>query len=671
MWAHVRHNVQPIVALSALVLLASSMFLASFLNDVWLPAPRAASSTPASEFSEDRAVPFLRNLTVSIGTRPSATPALFHARQLIIDTINDIVARRSAPWAVTVDPPSSSGEPAPPIQNIVVSVRQASNAGAGDRVSNPTLLLSAHYDSVPSGPGATDDGAGVAIVLETLRNVVNDDTVDLSAWDLLVVLFDAEEVGTAGSQRFLATAASTWIDFSRDNVLMNLEGSGTAGKLTVVRGTSAWALRLFGDAAPRPYGFSLTQFIYNNLFLAGYTDLDTFLASHSMHAVELIAVDQRFRYHTRSDEFDYIQPGAIQHAGDNVLAFVRQVVKTDPNKVPHVPPVLAKSRYRTVTLEEFQYQTLYGVTMAVQSFMVQVVMTAVTATIVILSVLFVARRDLRACLSAGLRELGTIFVKIVVCLLVTAAVSAAVVGVASGADWQTDRGIRASFILVTCTLVWFALEMYIHRHRPREALIQPFDRSARLSLVAYELRPVDVAQQRQASPARPPTSPVFHVEESDRTDLIAVALFELLLIAILSFTVADLVLLAQVAGICVACALLVDDVYERKIRRDLGDRAPVYSWVYFFIRHVILLVPLLFSIELIVFMGPKLPFYLDAMRITWASSIVFSFTITLFVLPVLDPLFRTLKHNHLVVIALIGAAFCAFTVAAIAFRTTH
>jgi Zn-dependent M28 family amino/carboxypeptidase len=31
------------------------------------------------------------------------------------------------------------------------------------------LLLVAHYDSVPTGPGASDDGAAVAAMLETLR----------------------------------------------------------------------------------------------------------------------------------------------------------------------------------------------------------------------------------------------------------------------------------------------------------------------------------------------------------------------------------------------------------------------------------------------------------------------------------------------------------------------
>jgi hypothetical protein len=39
----------------------------------------------------------------------------------------------------------------------------------GTAPSGKAFLLAAHYDSVPTGPGATDNGSGVASALETLR----------------------------------------------------------------------------------------------------------------------------------------------------------------------------------------------------------------------------------------------------------------------------------------------------------------------------------------------------------------------------------------------------------------------------------------------------------------------------------------------------------------------
>jgi acetylornithine deacetylase/succinyl-diaminopimelate desuccinylase-like protein len=40
---------------------------------------------------------------------------------------------------------------------------------AGTQSGGPAVLLVAHYDSVEAGPGAADDGAATAAILETIR----------------------------------------------------------------------------------------------------------------------------------------------------------------------------------------------------------------------------------------------------------------------------------------------------------------------------------------------------------------------------------------------------------------------------------------------------------------------------------------------------------------------
>lgn len=47
------------------------------------------------------------------------------------------------------------------VENILVRLK-----GSGD---GKALLFVAHYDSVPTGPGASDDGSAVAALLETMR----------------------------------------------------------------------------------------------------------------------------------------------------------------------------------------------------------------------------------------------------------------------------------------------------------------------------------------------------------------------------------------------------------------------------------------------------------------------------------------------------------------------
>src|SRR6202030_2000364 len=50
------------------------------------------------------------------------------------------------------------------VQNILARMPGRQNGAAA-------FLLVAHYDSVEAGPGAADDGAGIAAILETVRAV--------------------------------------------------------------------------------------------------------------------------------------------------------------------------------------------------------------------------------------------------------------------------------------------------------------------------------------------------------------------------------------------------------------------------------------------------------------------------------------------------------------------
>lgn len=62
-----------------------------------------------------------------------------------------------------------------------------------------TIVLGAHYDSVPGAPGANDDGSGVAAVLGVAAEMTR---VPSRSRDLMVVFFDEEERGLVGSKAF-------------------------------------------------------------------------------------------------------------------------------------------------------------------------------------------------------------------------------------------------------------------------------------------------------------------------------------------------------------------------------------------------------------------------------------------------------------------------------------
>jgi hypothetical protein len=66
-------------------------------------------------------------------------------------------------------------------------------------VTESTIVLGAHYDSVAEGPGANDNASGTATVLELARVLP---AMDLP-FTIQIVLFGAEEIGLVGSRHYV------------------------------------------------------------------------------------------------------------------------------------------------------------------------------------------------------------------------------------------------------------------------------------------------------------------------------------------------------------------------------------------------------------------------------------------------------------------------------------
>jgi len=82
------------------------------------------------------------------------------------------------------------------LQN-VVGLLKGTNAAPRE-----VLIVGAHYDSVKNSPGATDNGAGVAIVLEQARLLSRMSF----AYDIKFAFWNAEELGGKGSKAYVKEA---------------------------------------------------------------------------------------------------------------------------------------------------------------------------------------------------------------------------------------------------------------------------------------------------------------------------------------------------------------------------------------------------------------------------------------------------------------------------------
>jgi acetylornithine deacetylase/succinyl-diaminopimelate desuccinylase-like protein len=124
-----------------------------------VPRPVAASA-PATEFSSARALQHIR--VVAREPHPMGSPANAAVRDYLVSQL------RGLGLTPEIQRTTSAYYPLPGLLQAGTSENVLARL-PGSQPGGKAFLLAAHYDSVPTGPGATDNGSGVASLLETLR----------------------------------------------------------------------------------------------------------------------------------------------------------------------------------------------------------------------------------------------------------------------------------------------------------------------------------------------------------------------------------------------------------------------------------------------------------------------------------------------------------------------
>jgi hypothetical protein len=187
----------------------------------------------------------------------------------------------------------------------------------------PEVLLMAHTDSVPRGPGAADDASGVATILETIRALK---ARGLDGSRPLAALFtDGEERGLFGAFGYAADPAN----IARTGVVVNVEARGNQGPslLFQTHPGDAPLIDLYAKAAPNPAASSLYAEIYR--VLPNNTDLTPFLEA-GVAGVNFAFIGNLRQYHSADDRRANISPVTLQHHGDNVLSLTEALTRADP-----------------------------------------------------------------------------------------------------------------------------------------------------------------------------------------------------------------------------------------------------------------------------------------------------------------------------------------------------
>jgi hypothetical protein len=208
------------------------------------------------------------------------------------------------------------------VENIVGVLPGRDRAG-------PALALMAHYDSVPGSPGAADDAAGVASILETVRAIK---ARGVPARDVIVLITDGEEAGLLGAQAFFQRDPLA----KRIGFLINTESRGGGGRAQMFQTgvASGGAVAIVKQNGLNPQASSLTGYIYEHM--PNDTDF-TVSRRAGVDGLNYAFIGRQFDYHAASSTPENLDKGTLQDMGQQVLANAGAIAfaPTLPAKTPN------------------------------------------------------------------------------------------------------------------------------------------------------------------------------------------------------------------------------------------------------------------------------------------------------------------------------------------------
>ncbi|MGW0191804.1 M28 family peptidase [Nonomuraea sp. NPDC003201] len=295
-----------LAGLCALLALAGVIMLTAMADSTMQPLP---ASAPDGEFSAERALRHLERFATE--PRPIGSRAGERARDYLTGQLRaaglDVRVQRAI-GANTSAGLASFGQ----VDNIVATAKGSDPTG--------TVVIAAHYDSAAMGPGASDDAAAVAAMLETVRALKGTALRN----DLVLLMSDGEEDGVLGAEAFVREHPLG----RKGGVLLNWEARGVSGPSLMFQTSrnNAGLVGTFAGAVPHPRGDSTLGELYR--LLPNNTDF-TPMAESGFTGMNFAYIEGSSRYHTADDSLAHLDRGSLQHHGSNMLALTRALGGAD------------------------------------------------------------------------------------------------------------------------------------------------------------------------------------------------------------------------------------------------------------------------------------------------------------------------------------------------------
>lgn len=284
----------------ALCILGAAIYLTMAL--ISPPAPLPADASP-TDFSAQRAMQDLE--TIAREPHPMGEfPAHAQVRDYLLGEIRELGLEPRVQDTFGIRVYSSGWLIGGSVENILVRLPGTDPDGA--------ILLIAHYDSTPGGPGAGDDGAGVVTLLELMRNLRSGSPLHQ---DVIFFFVDGHEPGLIGSNAFVSQ--HPWFEEIRLVINMDVGRKGFPA-IPQTSQENGYLIQALAHTAKKPTYISVPV----RLFPSGDQDLVPFKAAGIPGAFFSLSTATQ-EVHTMLDLPETVDPASLQHFGNHILGLVR------------------------------------------------------------------------------------------------------------------------------------------------------------------------------------------------------------------------------------------------------------------------------------------------------------------------------------------------------------
>lgn len=266
------------------------VLITAFLSiSIVFPARVSPEDKQADQFSAVRAMQHLH--VIARQPHPSGSAAQAEVRDYLVQQLSDLGLEVEL-------------QQKPKVDNVVARLFGSNPSGA--------ILILAHYDSVSASPGAADNGAGVAVLLEFVRALVSGPKPEN---DFIILFDDSEELPDEFTGSKLFAREHRWMQDVKVAISLDTAVKGPIS-LNDTGDDNGWLIKALAKTH--------TNGVWTSMSGGGNYDSTPF----HKPGIQVLAMEDNYPFkekHTPEDRIEIVNPASVQQMGDQILVISREL----------------------------------------------------------------------------------------------------------------------------------------------------------------------------------------------------------------------------------------------------------------------------------------------------------------------------------------------------------